>query len=169
MCKIWKKFFQSCYQWKENRKRKYAGFTYIFLSYLFWENVFLFFCHSWLIHRIMTKFLQFQLFPLVTWGCVSPTQILWLCRPIHCQNIHFPWLYKKTKSKLVLLPKLSLFFLLFFLFSLQICTTFSHFSSALFLVFLCFLSGSVPHFSTCSAVSSSIAHNQHNGCSSSLL
>ena len=45
-------------------------------------------------------------------------------------------------------------------------------SCVLFLMFVCFLYVSLPHLSTCSAVSSSIlhnGHNGHNGCSSSFL
>ena len=56
------------------------------------------------------------------------------------------------------------FFLFSFIFLLNICTSSSHSSSVLFLMFL-----SVHHLSTCSIVSSSISHNGHNGYSSSFL
>lgn len=52
------------------------------------------------------------------------------------------------------LPEISLFFL-FFLFSLNICTTSSYFSSVLSLIFPCFLSSSPLHWSTWFVESSS--------------
>ena len=65
------------------------------------------------LHAVLAQF-----FPIVTWGCVSLAQILWLCRLVQRQNVHCPQLHKTAESKLVLLPELSLFFFSFsFVFS----------------------------------------------------
>ena len=41
------------------------------------------------LHAVLAQF-----FPIVTWGCVSLAQILWLCRLVQRQNVHCPQLYK---------------------------------------------------------------------------
>ena len=102
----------------------------------------------------------------------------WLCRFPVCFNL-FVLLFLVTPCLIVAvqpcMEKIPIkknwflnffppFFLFSFIFLLNICTSSSHSSSVLFLMFL-----SVHHLSTCSIVSSSISHNGHNGYSSSFL
>ena len=67
-----------------------------------------------LYHLLRLRFLRF--FPLVTWGCISPAQILWFCRPIQCQNVQCSRLYKTTKSKSFFLNFVSSLFSFCFLY-----------------------------------------------------
>ena len=71
-------------------------------------------------HSIFDELRFLRFFPLVTWGCISPRQILWLCRPIEHQNVHYTWLYKTAKSKTFFLNFLSSSFFFSFVFSIYL-------------------------------------------------
>ena len=54
----------------------------------------------WTQNRLRVPLLL-RFFALVTWGCISPAQILWLSsRPIQRQNVHRLWLFICCKTKL---------------------------------------------------------------------
>ena len=93
------------------------------------------------------RFLRF--FPLLTWGYISPAQILWLCRTIQRQDVHCLRLYKATKSKTFFLDFLSSFFSFSFSFFIYLYY---------FLPFFSCISSDVPLLSIC--ISSTSKHTQ---------